>query len=192
MSLAVDASDTHLGAVLQQLLDGSWAPLSFNSRKLSDTEKKYSAFDRDFLAAYSSHFLFMLEGRDFTIFTDHKTLTHALFRVPLPWSTHQQCHLSYLAEFTSSVVHVPGPENVVADILSRPSTHSSPAPAPAMASSTLCLRLSFSASIILRRTWFGFLPPTSVAALLPLSPGHETLSVSLRGCYSPRSWISLL
>ena len=40
VSLAVDASNTHLGAVLQQLLDNAWAPLSFYSRKLSDAEKK--------------------------------------------------------------------------------------------------------------------------------------------------------
>ena len=63
----------------------------------------------------------MLEVREFTIFMDHKPLTHALFRVSPPWSITQQCHLSYLVEFTSSVVHVPGPENVVADALSRPS-----------------------------------------------------------------------
>ena len=80
-SLAVDASDTHLGAVLQQLLDGSWAQLSFYSRKLSDAEKKYSSFDCELLAAFLSlcHFRFLLEGREFTIFTDHKLLTHALF-----------------------------------------------------------------------------------------------------------------
>ena len=54
VSLAVDASNTHLSAVLQQLLDGSWAPLSFYSRKLSGTEKKYSAFDFELLAACSS------------------------------------------------------------------------------------------------------------------------------------------
>ena len=47
----------------------------------------------------------MLKGRDFTIFTDHK---------PLPWSACQQRHLSYLAEFTSTVVQVPGLENVLA------------------------------------------------------------------------------
>ena len=99
VSLAVDASDTHLGAVLQQLLDGAWAPLSFYSRKLSDAEKKYSAFERELLAAYSplQHFHFMLESRDFTIFTDHKPLTHALFRVSPLWSPCQQRHLSYLA-----------------------------------------------------------------------------------------------
>ena len=77
----------------------------------------------------------MLEGRDFTIFTDHKLLTHALFRVSPPWSACQQCHLSYLAEFKSSVVHIPGPENLVADTLSRPSTDLSPAPTPAPVSS---------------------------------------------------------
>ena len=84
--LSVDASDTHLDAVLQQLLDGSWAPLGLISKKLSDVEKKYSAFDCELLAAYFSlhHFRFMLEGREFTIFMDHKPLTHALLRVSPP------------------------------------------------------------------------------------------------------------
>ena len=132
ISLAVDASDSHIGAVLQQqLLDTSWSPLAFFSKKLSDGEKKYSPFNRELLAAHSSvcHFSFMLEGREFTIFTDHKPLTHALFRSSPPWSAHQQRHLSYLAEFTSSIVHVPGKENVVADALSRPGSPSS-APNP--------------------------------------------------------------
>ena len=64
---------------------------------------------------------FILKGREFTIFTDHKPLTHALFKVALPWSARQQRHLSYLAKFKSSVVHVLRPENLVADALSRPS-----------------------------------------------------------------------
>ena len=51
ISLAVDASDSHIGAVLQQRIDNAWFPLSFFSRKLSETEKKYSAFDRELLAA---------------------------------------------------------------------------------------------------------------------------------------------
>ena len=98
ISLSIDASDTHLGAVLQQLLDGSWAPLAFYSMKLSDAEKKYSSFNRELLAVYSflRHFKFMLEGREFTIFKDHKPLTLALFRVSPPWSAYQQRHLSYL------------------------------------------------------------------------------------------------
>ena len=65
LSLAVDASNTHLGAALQQLLDNSWALLSFYSRRLSDAEKKHSVFYHELLAAYSSlrPFQFLLEGR---------------------------------------------------------------------------------------------------------------------------------
>ena len=81
LSLAVDASDSHIGAVLQQRLRGSWAPLAFFSKKLSSAESKYSAFDCELLVAYSSirHFGFLLEARVFTLFTNHKPLTHSLF-----------------------------------------------------------------------------------------------------------------
>ena len=88
VSLALDASDSHVGAVLQQKLRGSWSPLAFFSKKLSSAASKYSAFDRELLAAYSAvrHFCFLLEGRQFTLFTDHKHLTQALFRSSPPWS----------------------------------------------------------------------------------------------------------
>ena len=81
ISLAVDASDSHVGAVLQQRLHGSWSPLAFFSKKLSSNESKYSGFNRELLAAYSSvrHFRFILKAREFTLFTDHKPLTLALF-----------------------------------------------------------------------------------------------------------------
>jgi len=118
-----------VGAVLQQRVDEAWFPVAFFSRKLSDAEKKYSAFDREFLAAYLSirHFRFMLEGREFLLFTDHKPLTSALFRSSPPWKARQQRHLAYVAEFTSSIVHVQ--ENTVADALFRP-TQCSSSPAP--------------------------------------------------------------
>ena len=60
----------------------------------------------------------MLEGKEFSILTDHKSLNHALFRSSPPWSARQQRYLSYLAEFTSSIF--PGKENVVPYALSRP------------------------------------------------------------------------
>jgi len=68
-----------VGAVLQQRVDDAWFLLAFYSKKLSDAEKKYSAFDRELLAVYSAirHFRFMLEGREFLLFTDHKPLTSA-------------------------------------------------------------------------------------------------------------------
>lgn len=121
VSLAVDASASHVGAVLQQLVRGAWAPLAFFSRKLSGTEARYSTFDRELLAVYLAlrHFRFALEGMPFTIFTDHKPLTFALHRISPPWSSRQQRHLSYIAEFTSDISYVPGPDNPVADALSR-------------------------------------------------------------------------
>ena len=121
--LAVDASDTHVGAVLQQQARGGGPqPLGFFLKKLDPAQQKYSAFDRELLACYLGvrHFRHQLEGRSFYIETDHKPLTGALHRVSEPWSARQTRQLSYLAEFTSDLRHVPGVQNVVADTLSRP------------------------------------------------------------------------
>ncbi len=42
LSLSVDASDSHVGGVLQQKCGRGWQPLAFYSKKLSPTEVKYS------------------------------------------------------------------------------------------------------------------------------------------------------
>ena len=75
LSLAVDASNHHIGAALQQRSPGGeWQPLSFFSRKLTDTETRYSTFDRELLAVVAAlrHFQFLLEGRSFHVLTNHK------------------------------------------------------------------------------------------------------------------------
>ena len=71
ISLMVDTSNTHFGAVLKHLHRSSWARVSFFSKKLSTTETLYSAFDREMLAVYTAigHFRLMLEGREFFVFT---------------------------------------------------------------------------------------------------------------------------
>ena len=123
-SLAVDASATHVGAALQQRSrpTAAWRPLGFFSRKLSPTQVKYSAFDRELLACYEAirHFRHLLEGRHFHLLTDHKPLTFALSRVSDPWTPRQGRQLAYVAEFTSDIRHIAGTDNVVADALSRP------------------------------------------------------------------------
>ena len=103
---------------------GEWAPLGFFSKKLSSAQVKWSAFDRELWACYAGirHFQFILEGRCFTIFTVHKPLTYALSRSTDAWTAKQCRHLSYVAEFTSDIQHVPGLQNVVADTLSRSSS----------------------------------------------------------------------
>ncbi len=78
VNLAVDASNTHIGAVLQQRdAGGGWRPLAFFSKKLDASQLKYSAFDRELLAAYLSvrHVRYLLDGRKFHILSDHKPCT---------------------------------------------------------------------------------------------------------------------
>jgi hypothetical protein len=118
LSLAVDASDSHVGG------GNGWKPLAFYSKKLASAEVKYSTFDRELLAAFSTirHFRFLLEGRQFQLLTDHKPLVAAMTRVSPPQSARQQRHLAYISEFTTDLRHTPGAENVVADALSRPPT----------------------------------------------------------------------
>ncbi|GFV88600.1 transposon Tf2-9 polyprotein [Trichonephila clavipes] len=79
LALHVDASDYAIGGALHQVVDSELQPLAFFSRKLTSSEKSYSAYDRELLAIYSAirHFRYMLEARDFTVFTDHKPLTYA-------------------------------------------------------------------------------------------------------------------
>ncbi len=120
----VDAFADHIGGALQQRRRpaDSWQPLGFFSRKLDSTQVKYSAFDRELLACFQAirHFRFMLEGRWFTLHTDHKPLTTAVRRSTEPWTAKQCRQLAYIAEFTSDIQHIAGTDNVVADTLSRP------------------------------------------------------------------------
>nr|VZI48499.1 unnamed protein product [Spirometra erinaceieuropaei] len=80
LSLMVDDSTVAVGAVLQQHINNSTRPSAFFSKKLSPAETRYSTFGRELLAIYLDvkHFRHFLEGRDFTIFTDHNPLTFAI------------------------------------------------------------------------------------------------------------------
>ena len=61
-----------------------------------------------------------MEGHRFFILSDHKPLSYTLYKVSDPWSARQQCHLAYVAEYTSEICHMPGTDNVVTDSLSGP------------------------------------------------------------------------
>ena len=117
ISLTTDASDLAVGAVLQQSVNGCLVPLAFFSQKLRTPERKYSTFDRELLALYLGirRFLYFLEGRQFTAFTDHKPLTFSMSKTSDPWSSRQQRQLSYISEFTTDIRHVPGKDNPVTD-----------------------------------------------------------------------------
>ncbi|GBO35997.1 Transposon Ty3-I Gag-Pol polyprotein, partial [Araneus ventricosus] len=54
LSLFTDASDTAIGAVLQQYENSTWKPIAFYSKKLNDTQQNYSTYDRELLGIYLS------------------------------------------------------------------------------------------------------------------------------------------
>ena len=119
--LMTDASDTAVGAVLQQHINGTWHPISFFSCKLTPAETRYSTFDRELLAVYLAikHFRHFLEGRTFHVLTDHKPLTYALHSHSDRHSPRQARQVDYISQFTSTICHVHGVDNVVTDALSR-------------------------------------------------------------------------
>jgi hypothetical protein len=45
LSCATDASDTHISGIMQKKFGDHWRPLGLFSRKLTDMESRYSAFD---------------------------------------------------------------------------------------------------------------------------------------------------
>ena len=80
--------------------------------------EKYSNYDRKLLAAFLAckKFKHFLNGREFKLKTDHRSLIPSLLREKTSDSDRQQ--LSYLAEMTADFEYVAGPLNAAA--LSRP------------------------------------------------------------------------
>lgn len=119
--LTTDASDVAIGAVVEQRDGTNWQPLAFFSRKLSPAQRMYSAYDKELTAIFESvkHFRFMLEGRKFSILTDHKPITYALLQRSDKASPRQVRQLNFIAQFSTDIAHVTGNENLVADVLSR-------------------------------------------------------------------------
>ncbi|CAB0010179.1 unnamed protein product, partial [Nesidiocoris tenuis] len=121
LTVTADASDVAIGGAIHQLKNDRSYPLAFFSRKLSPTEKRYSTYDRELLAVYETvrYFSYMLEGRPFTIYTDHRPLTHAFSKKSDKLSPRQLRHLSYISEFSTDIQYVKGADNFTADALSR-------------------------------------------------------------------------
>ncbi|XP_066983831.1 uncharacterized protein [Macrobrachium rosenbergii] len=121
-SLATDASDVGVGAVLLQNDEqGVSHPVAFFSKKLTSAQRKYSTVEKETLALILAinHFSVYLSstGSPIKIMTDHNPLTfinryknknQRLMR----WSI-------MLQEWNLQFSHIPGRDNVVADALSR-------------------------------------------------------------------------
>jgi hypothetical protein len=116
-----DASDYAIGGVLLQRDDkGEWRPVSYYSRRLLDSESKYSTYARELLAIRDCllAFRWYLVGIRFVVKTDHSSLTWFLQQKEL--SGLQARWLSVFESFQlREIEYVPGEKNVLADALSR-------------------------------------------------------------------------
>ena len=122
LALTTDASKIAMGGVLEQRGPKGWEPLAFFSARLRGTQREWPPFDRELLAAFRSirHFRHLLEGRTFTLYTDHQSLIPALSKKAEPHTARQTYQLSNIAKFTTDIRYLRGKANVVADALSRP------------------------------------------------------------------------
>lgn len=118
ISLYTDASDVALGGHLIQTVAGSANTICFVSKKFNPTQQRWSVTERELYAIVYSILKLraMLGGRQFTVHTDHKTLSY--------WNSDNDTPKVYrwkqrLTEFDFIVVHEPGISNCVADVLSR-------------------------------------------------------------------------
>ena len=116
--LDVDASDVGLGAVISNKIDGVERPIQYLSRKLTDMEKRYHAYEKEALALIWAVEALRpyLYGRHFTVRTDNRALRYLQTRTQgarvLRW-------VMRLQEYTFDVKHRPGKRNLNADGLSR-------------------------------------------------------------------------
>jgi transposase InsO family protein len=118
--VGTDASKYGISAVLYQIdKNGKKKYLRFASESLSPSERNYGAPQRELLAVLFAlrSFRAYLFGRHFTIYTDHKSLTYLLSKEKV--SSVIQNWMDEILGYDFEMVHLPGIENHLPDVLSR-------------------------------------------------------------------------
>ena len=116
--LTTDASLVSVGAVLEQDFGAGLQPVAYESKKLSQAESRYSAYERELLGIIWSlgKWRQYLTGQKFIIQTDHSSLRH----LPNQPSVNRRIWkwISILQGYDCEIRHIPGSRNP-ADALTR-------------------------------------------------------------------------
>lgn len=121
--LFTDASNVGIGGVISQAEEGNEdfvRPVYFGSKALTDSEKRTSTYEKEFLAiVYFIHFFKMyLIGNKFTVYTDQKSLQY-LIKFNEEASAKVVRWQASLLAYDFNIVYRPGKLNANADALSR-------------------------------------------------------------------------
>ena len=116
-----DASKFALGCVLLQKYDSGLKVLAYGGRKLTPTEAKYSAYEREFLAVIYSlkHFSQITAGSQVEVVTDNKALSQLLTQKPNPNDRIMRWKLMLSMYNMTTLKHRKGADHQDADALSR-------------------------------------------------------------------------
>jgi hypothetical protein len=117
--IATDASSRGIGGVLYQVVNEETRYISFASRALSASERRYGATQRELLGVVFCllKFQYYVSGVKFTLYTDHKALTYLFDQKKLkPFLLNW---LDVLLAFDFDIVYRPGIKNVLPDKISR-------------------------------------------------------------------------
>ncbi|KAG7660373.1 uncharacterized protein J8A68_006115 [[Candida] subhashii] len=122
-----DSSDAAIGGILCQIHrignKNCYLPISFASFKLNDTQKRYSAMEKELLAIITilKKFNYLCNG-NVIVFTDHQSLSILQSKTTVPPMRIAR-FLDVLGAYSPTIKYLPGKNNYVADILSRYQTN---------------------------------------------------------------------
>ena len=120
--ISADASSYGLGAVLLQKAASKWKPVTYASRSMSETERRYAQIEKEALAltwACDKFSMYVL-GKKFRLETDHKPPVPLLGSKQLDSLPPRVLRFRLrLARYDYTIEHVPGKELYTADTLSR-------------------------------------------------------------------------